>query len=143
MVRQAPLKSLLCESKNKGGKNSFQHSCSHFCVSGITRNNLSQFWMHLYLRSVHTWSTTRSPWCFLWETDPRPSDLNNTSFSNDTRSWIYYIKPAELEKANDSVFEQQVFISLMTSCCLCLGTRGLAWRVSELPAQLDCVWVLQ
>lgn len=56
---------------------------------------------------------------------------------------MFHIKPAKLEKANGSVFEQQVFIFLMTSCCLCLDTRGLAWRVSELPAQLDCVWVLQ
>lgn len=30
-------------------------------------------------------------------------------------------------------------IVLMKSCCLCLGTRGLAWRVSQPPAQLDCV----
>ena len=130
--------------KYEGGTNSFQHSCSHFCVSGTTRNNLSQCWMPLYLRSVHTWSTAFSffPWHFLCKTDPKLWDLNNTSFSKDIRFWIYYMKPAELEKAYDSLFEQQVFILLTTSCCLCLGTTGLAWRISELPAQLDYTWVL-
>lgn len=41
--------------------------------------------------------------------DPKAWDPTDTTFSNDASSSVYSIKPAELEKANDSVFEQQIF----------------------------------
>jgi len=39
----------------------------------------------------------------------KPWDPKDTTFSKDSSSSVYYVKPAELEKTNNSVFEQQIF----------------------------------